>query len=105
MKVIEILFSITLFIFCAFSLKAQESLTEPWNYTIDIELDDSTLLVNLSVKISKITASDKVSFLFNRYIQIEEALIDDSPLIISRSNDTLYFETGQKKRDDSFYEI
>lgn len=97
MKKKLILISTTILIFWVMCLNAQNSILVPLCYNINVELEDSTLLVDLNVRISKVTASDKVSFLFNRYIQIEEALIDDSPLIISRSNDTLYFETSQKK--------
>ncbi len=83
--------------FWVMCLNAQNSLLVPLCYNINVELEDSTLLVDLNVRISKVKASEKYFFLFNRYIHIEKALIDDSPIIISRSNDTLYFETGQKK--------
>jgi hypothetical protein len=97
MKIKVVLFCITIFIFCGISLKAQKSETEPWNYIINIELNDSSLLVNLNIKITKTKTGQKDFLLFNRYIQIEEALLDDEPLIFTRSNDTLRFETFQKK--------
>lgn len=97
MKIKVVLLCITIFIFIGIGLKAQKPETEPWNYIINIELNDSSLLVNLSIKISKTNTAQKDFFLFNRYIQIEEALLNDKPLIYTRSNDTLRFDTFQKK--------
>lgn len=97
MKIKVVLFSIIIFILNIISLKAQKFLNETWNYKIDIELIDSSLLVNLNIKITKAETGRKDFFLFNRYIQIEEALLDDKPLIFTRTNDTVFFESFQKK--------
>lgn len=97
MKIKVVLFCITIFIFSGISLKAQKSETEPWNYKINIELNDSSLLINLNIKLTKEKTGQNDFLLFNRYIQIEEALLDDKPLTFTRSNDTLRFETFQKK--------
>lgn len=97
MKIKVVLFCITIFIFSCIRLKAQKTENEPWSYKINIELNDSSLLVNLNIKFTKTKTGQKDFFLFNRYIQIEEALLDEEPLIFTRSNDTLRFETFQKK--------
>lgn len=96
MKKRLVIFSTLLFLFGGISLKAQKPIIEPWKYNIDIELIDSTLLVNLSLKATKAEAGQKDFLLFNRYIQIKEALLDEAPLKYARSNDTLYFESVLK---------
>lgn len=92
MKKRLVIFSSILFLFGSNSLKAQKIEIEPWKYNINIELIDSTLLINLSIKATKAEAGQKEFLLFNRYIQIKEALLDEAPLKYIRSNDTLYFE-------------
>lgn len=78
-------------------MQAQKSCIKPFNYSINIELKDSTLLVNLNIKATKTETGQKDFLLFNRYIQIKEAILDNTPLKYTRSNDTLYFELSQKK--------
>lgn len=80
------------------SLKAQKHEIEPWKYNINIELNDSTLLVNLSIKGVRSDNENKDFLLFNRYIKIKEALLDEVPLKYTRSNDTLYIDLSQKKK-------
>lgn len=94
MKKRVVFFCSIIFLFSNISLEAQKSKT--WKYDINIELIDSTLLVNLSIKTTKSYTGKKDFLLFNRYIQIEEALLDDRPVKFTRSNDTLYFDSFLK---------
>ncbi|PKP04478.1 MAG: hypothetical protein CVU11_04645 [Bacteroidetes bacterium HGW-Bacteroidetes-6] len=88
--------SVIILTFNHISLQAQKSGIEPLKYNINIELNDSTLWVNISIKAIKAETGQKDFLLFNRYIQIKEADLNDAPLKYSRSNDTLYFESSQK---------
>lgn len=96
MKKLLILFCSTILTLYCISLQAQKPDIKPWKYNINIELKDSILWVNLSIKVIKAEQGQKGFLLFNRYIQIKEALLDDTPLKYTRSNDTLYFESFQK---------
>jgi hypothetical protein len=89
------------------NIQAQKPEIKPWNYNINIELKDSTLLVDLSIKATTNENWQKDFLLFNRYIQIKKVLLDDKPLKFSRSNDTLYFEPfqGNEMRLSMQYEI
>jgi hypothetical protein len=98
----KLLFHIGIYIFVLLSinLKAQKSATKPWEYNINIELKDSTLFINLSLKTFKTSNWDNDFLLFNRYIKIDEALLNDNPLVYTRSNDTLYFESSNSDELD-----
>jgi hypothetical protein len=89
------------------NIQAQKPEIKPWNYNINIELKDSTLWVDLSIKATTNENWQKDFLLFNRYIQIKKVLLDDKPLKFSRSNDTLYFEPfqGNEMRLSMQYEI
>jgi len=93
MKKLLIYIGIFILVLTSIKLKAQESETKPWDYNINIEFKDSILFINLSLKAFKTSNWDKDFFLFNRYIKIDEALLNDKPLTHTRSNDTLYFES------------
>lgn len=95
-KSIVLFCNVLFFIYCI-NLKAEKSECKPWKYNINIELNDSTLRVNLRLKTTKTTTGQKDFLLFNRYIEIEEALLDGKPLKYTRSNDTIYFESFHKK--------
>lgn len=97
MKKKSILFCIILIAFTFISLYAENPGIEPRKYNINIELKDSTLLVNLNVKVRETETGQEDYFLFNRYIHIKEALLDGEPLTNWRSNDTLYFESFEKR--------
>lgn len=88
-------------------LKAQNSGTKPWEYNLNIEFKDTILYVNVNLKAYKVTNWDKNFFLFNRYIKIEKALLNDKPLSYTRSNDTLYFKSSNSDELNIFmyYEI
>ncbi|MDD4491636.1 MAG: hypothetical protein PHV09_03825 [Bacteroidales bacterium] len=104
----SIVFFASIIFMCSWtSLKAQKHEIEPWKYNINIELNDSTLLVNLSIKGVRSDNENKDFLLFNRYIKIKEALLDEVPLKYTRSNDTLYIDLSQKKEMTLFmkYEI
>lgn len=96
MKKISFLFCFIIFTFCCISLYAQKSCIKPINYNINIELKDSTLWIDLSIKATKTETGLKKFFLFNRYIEIKEATLDNMPLKYTRSNDTLFFEAFRK---------
>lgn len=75
-------------------LLAQKSETKPWDYNLNIELKDTVLYVNIDLKAYTTTHWGKNYLLFNRYIKIDKALLNDKPLSYTRSNDTLYFESS-----------
>lgn len=97
LKKISVFFYGFIFILSGTSLIAQKPETVPWKYNINIELNDSTLFVNLSIIVTKAESGQKDFLLFNRYIKIDEALLDDKPCKFTRSNDTMYYESFQKK--------
>jgi hypothetical protein len=79
------------------SLFAETPFIEPWKYNIKIELVDSSLLVNIDLKISNAEVGNTKFLLFNRYIQIKEASLNGLPIKCERSNDTMYIESAQKQ--------
>jgi len=98
MKIKVVFFCIIIFLsFSWNNLKAQKSETEPWRYIINIKFKDSALIVNFNLKVSKTEAGQIKFLLFNRYIQIKDALLNDMPFKFTRSNDTMYFESVKKK--------
>jgi len=94
MKNLLITISILMLILSSIKLKAQELETKVWNYIINIDFKDSTLFINLNLKAFKTAKRDKFFFLFNRYIKIDEVLLNDKSLNYTRNNDTLYFESS-----------
>lgn len=81
--------------FSCLGLQAQKPEIKPWNYTINIELKDSTLWVDLSIKATKTENWQKAYLLFNRCIQINKAILNNKALKYKRSKDTLYFEPSK----------
>ena len=73
---------------------AQKAETKPWNYNISIDFKDSTLYFDVNLKAFRIKNRIQNYFLFNRYITIDEAYLNNDTLNFSRSNDTLYFKTN-----------
>ncbi|OFY13647.1 MAG: hypothetical protein A2X11_11195 [Bacteroidetes bacterium GWE2_42_24] len=96
MKKLSILFCSTILTLYCIGLQAQDVDIKPWKYNINIELKDSALWVNLSLKITKAQKGQNDFLLFNRYIQIKKAILDDRPFEYTRSNDTLFFEAFQQ---------
>jgi len=96
MNKLSILFCCAIGLLFCQNLKAGEVEAKPDKYVIHVELKDSTLLVNLSLEASAKGERGRPFVLFNRYIQIREAVLDDAPLNYSRSNDTLYFGVPAK---------
>jgi aminopeptidase N len=94
MKKLLTYLGIFIFALISINLKTQESKTKPWDYNINIEFKDSILFINLSLKTFKTSNWNKNFFLFNRYIKIDEVLLNGKPLTYTRSNDTLYFESS-----------
>ena len=92
MKKLSILFCSTILTLYCIGLQAQDVDIKPWKYNINIELKDSALWVNLSLKITKAQKGQNDFLLFNRYIQIKKAILDDRPFEYTRSNDTLSFD-------------
>lgn len=96
MKKITLLFCCIILTFSCISLQAQKPCLKNCKYNINIDLIDSVLCINLSLKATKAETGQKDFLLFNRYIQIKEAKLDNSPLEYTRSNDSLFFEASQK---------
>lgn len=82
--------------FNSVKLSAKTVDIKPWNYDINIDYKDSTLFINLTLEVFKTENWKRNYFLFNRYIKLEEAYLNNSPLSYKRSNDTLYFETSNR---------
>jgi hypothetical protein len=83
-------------IFSCISLQSQNTVTKPWNYNINVELKDSVLYVNLTIKATKENLQTNF-LLFNRYIKIKKATLDNVPFNYTRHNDTLYFKSFQRE--------
>jgi len=86
-----IIFLIAILAFNSTTLSAQNVEIKPWNYDINIDFNDSTLFIRLNIEAYKRENWKSNYFLFNRYIKIDEAYLNNSPLKFTRSNDTLYF--------------
>lgn len=84
-----------LFAFNIISLSAETPVNDRWKYNISIELIDSSLLVNIDLKIPNAEVRNTNFLLLNRYIQIKEASLNGLPVKFERSNDTMYIESAQ----------
>jgi len=90
-------FCTLLIAFAFIGLYAETPVIKPWKYNINIELVDSSLLVNIDLKISNTEVGERRFLLFNRYIQIKEASMNGLPMKFERSNDTMYIESVKKQ--------
>ena len=97
MKKILILGGIIIFVLTSIILKAQKLETKPWEYNLNVELNDTVLYVNVNLKACKTANWNKDYFLFNRYIKIDKASLNNKPLTYTRSNDTLYFKSPKSE--------
>ncbi len=93
---------ILIFVLISIEIKAQDSKIKSWDYNINIEFKDTTLYINLHLKAFKTENWTKNFFLFNRYIKIDKALLNNKPLNYIRSNDTLYFEHSNSDKINFF---
>ena len=93
-------FLILVLAFNSIKVSAQKTEIKSWNYNINIDYKDSTLFINLNLEAYKTENWKRNYFLFNRYIKIEKAFLNNIPLKYTRSNDTLYIESSNENENE-----